>query len=148
MTAQRNKREALIALGLALGLGVGLTACTGQKSEELNAYYQYSSCRGPECFQRLSPAQKQATFFGAMRVHPPDISIEQDLSKEDIDFLEGLQAEIERRGGSYEAYSFVAAINKKAKRGEITDKQLHHFDLVSFCRERGDINNLCSSITL
>jgi hypothetical protein len=137
-----NRNGAIVILGLVLGM----TGCFGQRSEELDAYHQYNHCRESDCFEKLSRAEKTATFYGAMKIHPPDLSIEEQLSREDIDYLRILKRDIERRGGSYEAYSLIGAINKKKRRGEISNTQLEQLDLASFCRSRGDINNLCTSI--
>lgn len=116
-----------------------------RNSEDINAYLRYRECAGSGCFKYLSPSEKTAVFFGAMEIHPPDVSIDALLAQEDLEYLRALQVEIERRGGSYEAYSFVSAIKLKQQRGEISDEQVEELQLVPFCKKNDDLN-LCSSL--
>lgn len=142
MIAQRAGSIKVLALCVLLGT----TGCVLRNSDDLNAYYRYNECRERSCFETLSASEKTATFFGAMEIHPPDLSVEQEISRQDIAYLKSLKREIERRGGSYEAYSFVGAMNKKRQRGEISDKQLEQLNLAEFCRSRGDMYNMCNTI--
>ncbi len=112
----------------------------------MDAYLHYRECAEDKCFEQLSPDEKTAVFFGAMEIHPPDVVIDQVLAKENLDYLKSLKAEIEKRGGSYEAYSFVSAVRLKLLRGEVTEEQVEELELATFCREGGDLNNLCTSL--
>jgi len=85
-------------------------------------------------------------FFGAMEIHPPDLSIEEKLADENIEYRLSLKQEIESCGGSYEAYSFISAVRIKRQRGGITDEQMTEMDLPEFCRDLGDIYNMCDFI--
>lgn len=129
---------------ILLLVAISLPGC--RNSDELNAYLRYRECAGSDCFKRLAPQDRTAVFFGAMEIHPPDVSFHEQLAKEDLAYLKALQAVIARRGGSYEAYAFVSAIKLKEQRGELSGQQVKDLQLASFCKARGDLYNLCSTL--
>lgn len=132
--------KAVIAL---VALVIALSGCLFRSSDDLEAYHRYNECGHAGCFNRLRSHEKTSVFFGAMEIHPPDLSIEEGLADQSIEYLLSLKKEIETRGGSYEAYSFVSAVKIKRQRGGITDEQMAEMDLPGFCRDRGDIYNMC-----
>lgn len=136
MTASSKAAIALVALVIAL------SGCLFRSSDDLEAYHRYNECGHTGCFNRLSSHEKTSVFFGAMKIHPPDLSIEEKLADQSIEYLLSLKKEIERRGGSYEAYSFVSAVKIKRQRGGITEEHMTEMDLPGFCRNR-DIYNMC-----
>ena len=130
----------------ALALSLTLTACLSQTSDDYKAYRRYEDCADTGCFNRLTSHEKTLVFFGAMERRPPDLSIEEKLANQSIEYLLSLKKEIERRGGSYEAYSFVSAVRIKRQRGGITYEQMAAMDLPEFCRDQGDIYNMCDFV--
>lgn len=130
-------------------LCIAFSACVATRDPDVSAYLKYKAAdAGNGSFTSLPDDEKTRVFFGAMKVHPPSLSIEDELAKQDLAYLLELKAVIEDRGGSYEAYSFIAAIAQKQRNGQLTQQQVDAMHLDTFCVQRGDMNNLCRNLLM
>lgn len=126
-----------------------LAGCVDTRDPDVSAFIKYNDADiSIRDFSALSADEKSNVFFGAMKVHPPALSIEDELAEQDVAYLLRLKAEIEHRGGSYEAYSFITAVAKKQRAGQLTPEQVDAMTLDKFCHDRGDIQNLCSNVLM
>jgi hypothetical protein len=130
-------------------LCIAFSACVPFRDPDVSAYLKYKAAdAGHGDFSSLPDDEKTKVFFGAMKVHPPFLSIEDELVKQDLAYLLQLKIVIEDRGGSYEAYSFIAAIAQKQRNGQLSRQQVGAMHLDRFCNERGDVNNLCRNLLM